>query len=187
MKWLLGAWPIPVAAIAVLGILNSDAVPMTCRGGGPFGRLIYSTCQATLFPDLTGPNPTLVALSWMFVGALIAVGLFGWTAYRTWRSRPDLSLREGWTRRVLLVLPVLPAVGGVMFLMSGDGITHFCPSYPYPLVGYTCLPSIDGSVTGSDPIVVLISWLVVGATAYVGLLGWGLALLVRKPSGEVAT
>jgi len=163
MKLLLAAWPIPVAAAAVLGILNSDAVPSMCRGGGPFGRPILSTCQATLFPNLTGPNPTLVALSWVLIGAVTAVGLFGWTVYRTRRSRPDRSLHHGWPRRLLLVLPVLPAVGVVVFLMSGDGITHFCPSYPYPLVGYACLPSLAGSVTGSDPIVVMLSWLVVGA------------------------
>jgi hypothetical protein len=128
MKWLLRVWPIPVAAAAVPGILNSDAVPSTCRGGGPFGRPILSTCQATLFPILTGPNPTLVALSWLLVGAVIAVGLLGWTVFRTRRSRPDRSLCNGWTRRVLLALPALRAVGGVLFLMSGDGITHFCPS-----------------------------------------------------------
>jgi hypothetical protein len=67
---------------------------------------------------------------------------------------------------------VIPAAGIVAFLMSGDGITHYCSSVQQPLAGYECLPTLSHALTGSEPIPILLSWTAVGVVAYVGLLGW---------------
>jgi hypothetical protein len=173
-------WPVPVAAAAVLGLLNSDAVPVVCRGGGPFDRPILSTCEPSLFWQVTGPNPALVALSWVLVGLLIAIGLSGWTRSAQGQAHPG-GMTHGLRRVVLLGLPLLPAAGAVAYLLSGDGITHYCPSQADPLVGSACLPTLAHGLTGSDPIVIGLSWLLVGALIYVGLLGWSLTCLAGGP------
>ncbi len=179
MLLALLAWPIVPAAIAVLFLINSEAVPVACRlSDVGFRRPIYSTCLPTLLPDLTGPDPALVRVSWALVGAFIYLGLLGWSAFARRRASGG-SATPGLRRWILLTVPVVPAVAVVAYLMGGDGIPHFCPSHAYPILGYACLPALFHGLTGSDPIVISVSWLAVAALAYVGLLGWGLALGAR--------
>lgn len=166
-------WPILPAAVVTLLLANSDAVPVTCQSSGiGFDRPIYSTCLRSLFPQTTGPDPIFVGFSWLLVTVTIYLALVGWSVFlrRRGSGAPSISGVRG----VVLLLPLLPAVGVVAFLMGGDGITHFCGS------GTTCLPTPFHDLTGSSPTVIWTAWVFVCVMTYFGLLGWALAFASRS-------
>jgi hypothetical protein len=178
-------WPIIPAAVGTLLLANSDAVPITCQSSGVgFDRPIYSTCLRSLFPLTTGPDPILVGLCWLLIAVSIVLALVGWSVFlrRRWLGASSISRIRG----LVLLLPVLPAVGVVAFLMGGDGIAHFCGSdlvstyWPTALPFRTCLPTPFHDLTGSSPTAIWIAWVLVGLMTYVGLLGWALVFASRS-------
>jgi hypothetical protein len=172
---LLG-WPLVPAALAVLLLINSDAVPIACPPSPGLGRSPLSTCLPTLLPTLTWADPVLVWLSWAAVAVLVYIGLVGWSLFLR-RRASGWAAAPGIRRSVLLVVPAVLAVGSVAYLLGGDGILHFCPIYREPLFpANACLPTLFHALTGSDLLVITVSWAVVAATIYVALLGWSLAL-----------
>jgi hypothetical protein len=174
---LLVGWPAIPAVVVTLLLANSDTIPITCLTTGVgFDRPIYSTCVRTLFWATTGPDPLRVGLSWGLVGVAIYLGLLGWSvlSQRRWSGAWSIA---GFRGVALLVLPVLPAVGVVAFLMGGDGIVHFCGDDL--LFTNTCLPTPFHELTGSRPTVIWITWIAVGALTYIALLGWPLLVASR--------
>ena len=171
---LLG-WPLVPAALAVLLLINSDAVPGVCRAS-VYSIPPPSTCLPTLFPSLTGPDPVPVWLSWALVGVLAYIGLLGWSLFVRRRASGWIAA-PGIRRPTLLVVPVALAVGSVAYLLGGDGIAHFCPNYREPLFpANACFPTLFHALTGSDLLVISVAWAIVAAAIYAGLLGWSLAL-----------
>ncbi len=174
---LLGL-PLVAAFGTVLALVNSDAVPYACVASDfGFQRPIYSTCLPTLFPLMTGPDPTAVRLSWIGVGALVYLGLLGWVVF-AWR-RPVARDRGGGLGLSLLAFaaPLVPSVGAIAYLIGGDGVWHFCPTYREPgFPANACFPSLFHWLTGSDLLVISVSWIMAAALVYTGLLGWALAL-----------
>ena len=134
-----------------------------------------------LFPEATGADPARVLLSWVLVGFLAYAGLYGWSVFVALRRAPGPANGGDFLRGVLMALPVIPAVGVVVFLMGGDGIAHYCASHTYSILG-ACLPGLFGDLvgahglTGVGLIALWASWLGVAAATYVGLLSWSLAL-----------
>jgi len=73
--------------------------------------------------------------------------------------------------------PLVPSVVAIAYLIGGDGITHFCPTYREPgFPANACFPSLFHWLTGSDLLVISVSWIMAAALIYVGLLGWALVL-----------
>lgn len=190
---LLLGWPLVPAAGAVLLVADSDAVPYACPPyAGPGLPPHPEPCLATLFPQVTGANPTSVLLSWVLAGFVAYAGFYGWSVFLALHQAWGAAAAPGVARWVLRALPVVPAVGVVSFLMGGDGITHYCASDTYPILG-SCLPGLFGDLvgahglTGVGLLALWVSWLGVAAATYVGLLGWSLALgyatRLRRPLG----
>jgi hypothetical protein len=89
------------------------------------------------------------------------------------RSQP--WLRWAW--------PVLPAVLVALLLANGDQVDRRCPAYTTSLPPHPeqCLPTLLPDLTGADPLLVGMSWLVVvvGVYALIALA----ALVWRRRAG----
>ena len=78
------------------------------------------------------------------------------------------------------IWPIVPAVAVVVFLLTNRDTQGACPPGPGPLSIPNpdgCLPKLLPSITGADPILVALSWLLVGAAIY--LVGLTVSYFVR--------
>ncbi len=72
------------------------------------------------------------------------------------------------------IWPIVPAIAGVLLVAGSADTERWCPPYggPFTLPPHPeqCLPTLLPSLTGTDPLAVGLSWLIVGAVIYAGLL-----------------
>jgi hypothetical protein len=67
------------------------------------------------------------------------------------------------------IWPIIPAVAVILFLVTSGDTQRTCPPGPGPFSlpnPEQCLPTLFPSLTGGDPMLVALSWLVVGAVVY---------------------
>ena len=71
--------------------------------------------------------------------------------------------------RAWWIWPIVPAVAVVLFLVTSRDTQGACPPGPGPFSMPNpegCLPTLLPSLTGADPLLVVLSWLVLGAAIY---------------------
>ena len=71
------------------------------------------------------------------------------------------------------IWPIVPAIAVVVFLVTSGDTQRMCPAGPGTLSlpsPERCLPTLFASLTGADPVLVALSWLIVGAVAYLVVL-----------------
>ena len=85
----------------------------------------------------------------------------------------------GWLRTsAWWIWPIIPAVAVILALVTSANTQRVCAPGPGPLSlpnPEQCLPTPLPSLTGADPLLVALSWLVVGAGVHL------VALQVRPP------